>query len=122
MMLVFLALYAGYMIAISRLGRVMYLYHYFLPLTFSYILFGLAMENITNIGPIVIDHSRRLLFMTALSLLMFLGFQYFHALTYYEPITSASFMKRELVPLWELNCVGCQKISPLVVPVQKSPN
>jgi len=118
-MLVFLGLYAGYMIAISSLDRVMYLYHYFLPLIFSYILFGLALENITHLGVFTVNASKRLLSMTIISLMMFAGFQYFRALTYYEPLTTDQFMRRELFPLWELNCVGCDKVSPLVVPVAK---
>lgn len=119
-MLVIFGLYVGYMIAISRLVRVMYLYHYFLPLIFSYILFGLSVENITRIGPVVVDASKRLLAMTVLALFMFAAFQYFHALTYYEPISNEAFLKREIVPLWELSCVGCDKVSPLAVPVQKT--
>lgn len=119
MMLVFFGLYAGYMIAISSLDRVMYLYHYFLPLIFSYILFGLAIENITQTGAFTVNASKRLLSMTIISLMMFAGFQYFRALTYYEPITKEQFIRRELFPFWELNCVGCDKVSPLVVPVRK---
>ena len=115
MMAVFLAVYTSYMIAISHLDRVMYLYHYFIPLTLSYILFGLCVENIVNIGPMTVDAGKRMLGMTVLSLFMFAGFQYFHALSYYEPLTADAFNRLRLLPSWELACVGCEKFSPIAV-------
>ncbi len=119
-LLVFLGIYVSYMIAISHLNRVMYLYHYFLPLMFSYILFCLAVENIGRIGSMVIDMQKKVLGLTVLALLMFAGYQYFHALTYYEPITMQQFSRRAIFPLWELTCVGCNKVSPLVTPVPRN--
>jgi len=114
----FFGLYAGYMIAISAITRVMYLYHYFIPLLISYILFGISLLNIESIGPWKIDQNKRLLGLTGLALLIFLGFQLYRPLTYYTPISKTSFERLSIVPSWELTCVGCDKISPVAVPVE----
>ena len=68
----------------------------------------------------MIDASKKTLILTVLALLMFAGYQYFHALTYYEPLNTEQFKRRALFPLWELTCVGCDKVSVLVTPVQRN--
>lgn len=115
-MLAMLALYFGYMIAISRLDRVMYLYHYFLPLLFSYILFGLGFVNITMIWKMKMSEQKQILVMTILGLLVFASFQFYRPLSYYEPLSDASFARRNVFSLWELTCVNCTKVSQFVVP------
>lgn len=117
LLLTFLGLYVGYMAAISQLSRVMYLYHYFLPLLFSYILFALVLVNIRRVGRLTITDDRRVLMMTVLGFLIFIAFQFYRPLTYYEPISDAAFKRRAIVPLWELKCVQCERMSGLVVPV-----
>lgn len=119
LLITFLGLSIGYMVAISQLGRVMYLYHYFLPLLFSFVLFALVLVNIQRLGRIAITDDRRLLMMTILGFLIFVAFQFYRPLTYYEPISDAAFKRRAIVPLWELKCVQCERKSGLVVPVQK---
>lgn len=116
----FLALYVGYMGAISHIGRVMYLYHYFLPLLFSFILFSLVLMNIQKIGSYVLSEDRRIIAMTILGFLIFGAFQFYRPLSFYEPISDASFKMRAVAPIWELTCVRCQKISGVVVPVPNS--
>jgi dolichyl-phosphate-mannose--protein O-mannosyl transferase len=115
----FFGLYVVYMTAISSISRVMYLYHYFIPLLFSYILFALAVLNIRQIGRSIIDEQKRLLAMTFLALLIFAAFQLYRPLTYYEPISKKSFERLSFFPLWELTCVGCTKVSGLAVPLEK---
>lgn len=118
-MLVFFGMYASYMIAISQLDRVMYLYHYFIPLLFSFILFGLVVDSLETIGSWKLTDSRKVTIMTILGLMIFAAFQFYRPLTYYEAISDAAFKRRALLPLWELSCVDCEKKSGLVVPVQK---
>lgn len=115
-MLLFLGLYVSYMVAVSQIDRVMYLYHYFIPLLFSYILFGLSILNLSRIGPAVIDENRRVLGMTVIGLLIFASFQLYRPFAFYEPITKGGVIRRAILPLWELTCVGCEKESMLVVP------
>ena len=121
LLLTFLGMYAGYMIAISSISRVMYLYHYFLPLSFSFILFSLVVINIQRVGSYVINEDRRILAMTVTGFLIFAAFQFFRPLSYYEPISDSAFKMRAVAPVWELTCVRCQKKSGLVVPVSSHP-
>ena len=109
-------LYGGYMVAISTLDRVMYLYHYFLPLLFSFILFALALENVHRFWKWSIDEHRRVTIMTVLGLLIFTAFHTYRPFSYYEPMTKEQVERRAILPIWELTCVGCEKVSPLVVP------
>ncbi len=115
---VMLGLYASYMIAISQIHRVMYLYHYFLPLTFSYILFGMVVSDLPRFGRWVLTENRKVLCMTVLGLLIFGTFQFFRPLTYYELINDKDFQRREFFDLWELRCVRCQQTSLFVIPTK----
>ncbi len=114
MLAVFLGLWVAYMVAISRLDRVMYLYHYFLPLLFSYLLFGLVVLEIREIAGWRIDDRRRMTALAICALLVFCSFWFYSPLTYYRPITDSSFMKRSIVRLWDLHCERCDQTSPLV--------
>ncbi len=111
-----LSLYCSYMIAISTLDRVMYLYHYFFPLACSYLLFGLSVMNIHQLGWWKVDEEKRIVLMTFLGLAIFLSFQFMRPLSYYIPLSSTQVERRALLPLWELTCVGCAKESTLVRP------
>ncbi len=116
LLIVFLGMYCSYMVAISRITRVMYLYHYFIPLLLSFILFSIALVNIQKIGRLKMTEDRRIAFMTVLGLLVFAAFQFYRPLTYYEPLTDSAFKKRAVVTLWELTCVRCENLSWIVVP------
>lgn len=120
LMLVFFGMYASYMIAISQLDRVMYLYHYFIPLLFSFILFGLVIDNLETLGRWRLLENRKIFLMTLIGLAIFAAFQFYRPLTYYEPIRDGAFRWRAIFPLWELTCVDCQKTSGLVVPVHRN--
>ncbi len=112
----FTALYFGYMIAISRLDRVMYLYHYFLPLLFSYILFALAFENFHTFASRTLNEHKRGIVLTVIAICIFGCFQVYRPFTYYEAISNKQVQRRAIVPLWEMTCVNCAKKSILVVP------
>lgn len=111
-----LSLYFGYMIAISRITRVMYLYHYFLPLLFSYLLFGASLSSIRSFFGRSIDEQHRTMIAIILGLLTFVAFLFFRPLTYYWPLTEDAFWRRSLVPSWEMVCAGCERESPLAIP------
>lgn len=114
-MLVIFGLYASYMIAVSRIDRVMYLYHYFLPLFFSFILFGYVFMELKQIGRWMLDEQRKTSLLLGIAVLIFGSFQFFRPLTYYEPLVEEQFNRREWLRIWELNCVNCEKDSPFVV-------
>ena len=113
---VFLGMYVSYMLAISQLSRVMYLYHYFAPLIFSYILFALVYENIDLIGRWRLHQQSKIILLTVLGIFIFAAYQFYRPLTYYEPIENSAVEKRAIFPLWELRCVTCPGNSLLVVP------
>ncbi|OGJ55667.1 hypothetical protein A3D88_02045 [Candidatus Peribacteria bacterium RIFCSPHIGHO2_02_FULL_52_16] len=121
LLLTFTGLYVSYMIAISRIDRVLYLYHYFIPLLFTFILTALIFLEIDRIGNFILNEQRKTVLLLCFGALIFLGFETYRPLTYYEPITKMQLERRAFFPLWELSCVNCQKKSLLVVPDKVSP-
>lgn len=113
---VFVVLYICYMIAVSRIDRVMYLYHYFLPLLMSFIIFGIVFQEIQTIGRRTITEHGRTTFLLVLASAIFLSFQFYRPFTYYTPLTNREVEARNLFPLWELSCATCERDSSLVIP------
>lgn len=113
LLLTFLGLYVAYMAAVSRIDRVMYLYHYFLPLLFSFILFSLVFMEIRQVGSWKFTDSRRSAFLMVFATLAFVGFQFFRAFTFYEPLTDTQFQLRNWVRIWDMKCVKCDRDSVL---------
>ncbi len=116
LMLIFLGFYVSYLAAVSTIDRVMYLYHYFLPLFFSFILFALVFMELQQFGKWKLHEERKTTILLVLGSLIFIGFQFFHAFTYYEPLNDEQFQRRNLLQLWDMKCVHCDRNSPLVVP------
>ncbi len=112
----FLVLYFGYMAGIATLDRVMYLYHYFLPLLFSFVLFALVVENINTFGKWKVNENAKMIALTVIGMLIFGCFQVYRPLSYYEPISNEGVTARAFFPLWELHCVKCPKESLIAVP------
>lgn len=107
LLLTFFSVYVSYMIAISTITRVMYLYHYFIPLIVSFILFALVMTECTAFGHIRLKEVQRTASLLIIGLLIFVSYQFYRPLTYYEPITDSQFQKRVLLRIWDLHCVRC---------------
>ena len=112
----FALLYLGYMGAMSTLDRVMYLYHYFPPLLFSFFLFAISFFELKRIAGWELNHLRRTSILMVLAALIFVGFEFYRPLSHYEPISDAAFERRSIIRLWEMKCVHCEKESMLVVP------
>lgn len=119
LILTFLALYIGYMAVISQLDRVMYLYHYFPPLILSFLILCLIIMEARTIGKWKLVDDGRCLFMIGLALVVFLSFQFYRPLTYYEPIPNDAFERRRLIDIWDLKCVNCERSHSLVKPRPK---
>jgi dolichyl-phosphate-mannose--protein O-mannosyl transferase len=107
-MLALLGLYLGYMAAISHIDRVMYLYHYFPPLLFSYLLFALALMEIRRLGPWSVTTGMRVGIAFLCALAIFANYQFLRPLTYYEPITDDAFQQRNWLKIWDMKCVKCE--------------
>lgn len=101
---VFSTLYVSYMIAIIQIDRVMYLYHYFIPLMFALINLPLIFSYIFSDELIKQPkHSYiNLLIFTALVIASFIHFSPF---TYYQPLTEQEFQLRQWFDFWQLNSV-----------------
>lgn len=105
----FLGMYIAYMLVMSQLDRVMYLYHYFIPLLLSFFLFGISLIEIRRFGRWMLDDQCKVFLLCGMGLLAFLSFQFYRPLTYYEPLTDAEMQRRSILPLWDLRCVNCEK-------------
>jgi 4-amino-4-deoxy-L-arabinose transferase-like glycosyltransferase len=103
------ALYGAYMLAMGRITRVLYLYHYFIPLILSYLLASIMCREVERIGPIVVTDRRRHGFVATSVLLVFLSYLWYSPLTYYRPLTDREIASRALLAMWDLRCAGCPR-------------
>lgn len=116
LMLTFVVMYFAYMATVSTIDRVLYLYHYFIPLFFTIILTGLVFDELQSFGKKMLQEYGKTAGLLAYAALIFLGFQWYRPFTYYEPINDAAFNRRDIMPLWDMHCVNCQNESVLVIP------
>ncbi len=105
----FLLLYWSYMIIISQLGRVMYLYHYFPALLFSFCLFALLVEEAKQIGNLVLTTKYKVFILALLSAAILVSYRFYSPLTYYQHLNDEQFRQRMIFPLWNLRCVNCER-------------
>jgi dolichyl-phosphate-mannose--protein O-mannosyl transferase len=106
---VFLLLYWSYMLIISQLGRVMYLYHYFPALLCSFCLFALLVEEARQIGNVILTTRYKILIMAILASAILVSYRFYSPLTYYQPLTDEQFRQRMIFSLWDLRCVNCAR-------------
>ena len=98
---IFTVLYVSYMIAVLQIERVMYLYHYFIPLIFSLILFNLQIEYIFEDE----INNKDLYFWSGyvlLILLVIFCWWWFSPFTYYEYMNMTEFNQRNWFEFWHL--------------------
>ncbi|MBN2544449.1 MAG: phospholipid carrier-dependent glycosyltransferase [Spirochaetes bacterium] len=103
--LMFTLLYTGYMVAILQIPRVMYLYHYFIPLLFSFVCFYLIFIYIFEE---LIEQENRTLFFSLFVFftLIIVVFWWFSPFTYHLPLTYDQFMMRVWSDIWGLKAVN----------------
>jgi dolichyl-phosphate-mannose--protein O-mannosyl transferase len=116
-LLIWCGMWASYMLAVSQIDRVMYLYHYFIPLIFSFIILSYVLLELKQLGSLKLTEIKKSWIVLILGLLIFAGFQFYRPLSYYEPIDDASFKMRMVFPLWDLRCVNCERESNLALPL-----
>jgi dolichyl-phosphate-mannose-protein mannosyltransferase len=97
----FTFIYFSYMTVMVNLSRVMYLYHYFIPLEFSLFLFALIFRYIFSE---YIDKNDKILLISViiLTITIYLAYYYFSPFTYYKPLTYNEFMQRRWFEFWHL--------------------
>lgn len=111
----FLGLYVSYMAAVSTIDRVMYLYHYFLPLFFTFVLVGLVFDELQQFSIWKLTEKRKTYALLAMAILIFLNFEYFRPFSYYGPLNAEQFERRNWMQIWDMRCVNCDRNSPFVV-------
>lgn len=102
LIVVFVAMYVLYMGTVLNVRRVLYLYHYFIPLLFSLIVFYLCFCFILQNKA---SGKKMTVISVFLSLLIFFGYVYFSPLTYYLPLSYGQFQMRNLLNVWGLQPV-----------------
>ena len=92
------------MIAVGQIPRVMYLYHYFIPLTISYILVVLVLyylfEEQIKRGDKVVWGS-----ITLIVAAIVFAWWFYSPFTYYKPLNTEQFNKRVWFDYWQLKAV-----------------
>lgn len=116
----FLLMYLSYMIVMACLDRVMYLYHYFIPLLFSFIILPLVSAEITNLGPFRLSARFKTTVLCCWSIGLVLVFRLYSPLTYYQPIENSSVKRLALLSAWDLRCPACPLTNRIASPQKKS--
>ena len=97
----FATLYIIYMAIMLRIERVMYLYHYFIPLIFSFVLAYLAFNYIFEDK--IANKSKKLYLGLIILVVIIAGtYKFFSPLSYYQPLTTEQFEKRIWFDFWKL--------------------
>ncbi len=104
LLLCFTIMYASYMAIMLRIGRVMYLYHYFIPLIFSFIILFLVFSYIVEE---YLENRKKTVykFLALFVLAIIVSYQFYNPLTYYKPLTSEEFNQRILFDFWKLKAI-----------------
>jgi len=97
----FATLYIIYMAIMLRIERVMYLYHYFIPLLFSFILAFLVFNYIFE-EKIAAKSKKLYLGLIILVVIIAGTYKFFSPLTYYQPLTTEQFKQRIWFDFWKL--------------------
>lgn len=98
------ALYWGYLIAIARVDRVMYLYHYLLPLVFGVLNLALVYRYVHAESLLAGRRHPRINLLVFL-VLAIVVFAYFAPLTYGLPLSADEFARRQWLDFWRLEPV-----------------
>jgi dolichyl-phosphate-mannose-protein mannosyltransferase len=121
---VFFMLWLGYMAVMVSLDRVMYLYHYFIPLLFSLILAAMVSRkfDFSIIFPrlrLSDENLKRMviIFSASFALCIFAAFRFYSPLTYGEPLTNQELASRNVLSLWDLHCSDCKLTNHFAQPV-----
>jgi dolichyl-phosphate-mannose--protein O-mannosyl transferase len=116
LLFVFVALYASFMIGVSRIDRVMYLYHYFIPLIVTFVIAAMVFDEVHAFGKKVLTEHGKTIIALCVAGLIFVSYLFYRPFSYYELITDWQFNARNIFSLWDMSCVNCQKVNGLAVP------
>lgn len=100
----FTTLYVSYMITILQIERVMYLYHYLVPLLFAIINLALVFNYIYR-DEIIANNKHTLINLGGFVILVIAVFAFFSPLTYSIPITADQFELRDWFKFWRMEVI-----------------
>ncbi len=103
---VLVTLYWIYFATVLNAGRVLYLYHYFIPLLFAYLLIPHAVSRLLA-EPEIQMSPRPLFAVVSAAAAIFGCYLFFAPFTYALPLTNEEFMRRSWFSIWRLQCIGC---------------
>jgi len=102
----FLIIYVGYMLSVLTVERVLYLYHYFIPLVMSMVLVPLNFYYIFEEKLDSKEAGKYLYgFLLGVLLLIFMAFVFYAPFSYYLPLSSGEFKARNWFSFWGLKVV-----------------
>jgi dolichyl-phosphate-mannose-protein mannosyltransferase len=115
----FLLIWTAYMATMLSLARVMYLYHYFIPLLASLALGALTLPlvRIPNRINRLLSAIPSYVKAVAATLVVFAGFRFYSPLTYGYPISNEQLRSRAILDLWDLRCPDCELTNNIARPV-----
>ncbi|MEK7157498.1 MAG: phospholipid carrier-dependent glycosyltransferase, partial [Patescibacteria group bacterium] len=95
----FTFMYVSYMAIMLRIGRVMYLYHYFIPLIFSFIISFLIFNYLFSEK---LQNNRKIIYCSLIVFLLLIisSYQFYSPLTYYKPLKTDEFNQRIWFDFW----------------------
>lgn len=100
----FTGLYVSYMVAILQIERVMYLYHYFIPLIFGAINLALIFTYIYR-DEVIANNKHTIINASLFALLVMAVFAFFSPFTYGFGLTEDQFELRNWFSFWKLQVV-----------------
>lgn len=100
----FTSLYVCYMIAILQIERVMYLYHYLVPLVFGALNLAMVFTYIFR-DEVIANHRHTMINLGVFVLLVIGVFAFFSPFTYGFQMTEDEFALRNWFSFWQLNVV-----------------
>ncbi len=114
-------LHLTYMATVLNVPRVLYLYHYFIPLILSFAMIAILVTDLSLVGGMAAWSARRkksLVFIWCSACI--LVFAFFSPLTYYRPLTADQFARRSILRLWDLTCAECSSVDPIARPLEEN--
>jgi len=120
-LLIFLVvLYLLYMVAVLNVTRVLYLYHYFIPLMLTFMMVGILTSDLSSLGRFRgWSASKKAVGVLCWVALCIGSFLFYAPLTYYSPLTIDQFERRSLLSLWDMTCAGCSRLNPIARPIKR---
>ncbi len=97
-------MYCAYLMVMSLIPRVMYLYHYFIPLILSMVMFGILIDCLTQVGPVRLGSRVKFALMGLSMASVLVGYRFMIPFTYYLPLTNKQVRAKNILSIWDLRC------------------